>query len=300
MYDVIIIGGGPAGITAGIYCKRANLNTIIFEKDTIGGQIASSPLVENFPTIKSISGPEFANNLYEQAQALDIPIEIEEVISINNDNIKTVITDCGEYKSKAIIIATGSKYRLLGLPKEQDFIGKGISFCTSCDGAFYKEKDVAIIGGGNTAVTNALYLSNICNKVYLVCRSDKLKCEKVLLDNLLNKNNIEIIYNANVTEIMGKDELEKIKIKIKIEDSERELTISGMFLSIGMDAQTDLVKDLLSLNNQKYIVSEDCNTSENGIFVAGDCRDKDIRQLTTAMSDGAIAATYAIRYIENN
>lgn len=298
MYDVIIIGGGPAGITAGIYCKRANLKTIIFEKDTIGGQIASSPLVENFPGTKSISGSELANNLYEQAESLEIPIEIEEVTNIKPGKIKTVTTDCGEYQTKAIIIATGSKYRLLGLPNEEDFIGNGISFCTSCDGAFYKNKDVAVIGGANTAVTNAIYLSNICHKVYLIYRGNKLKCEKVLQDKLTTKNNIEVIYNTNVIELFGSDELENIKIKDDTE--ERILNISGMFLSIGMNAQTDIVKDILPLNEQNYILSEDCNTKEDGIFVAGDCRTKELRQLTTAMSDGAIAATNAIKYIENN
>ena len=298
MYDVIIIGAGPAGITAGIYCKRANLKTIIFEKDTIGGQIASSPLVENFPGTKSISGTELANNLYEQAESLEIPIEIEEVLKIKPGKIKIVTTDCGEYQTKSIIIATGSKYRLLGLPNEEDFIGKGISFCTSCDGAFYKNKDVAVIGGANTAVTNALYLSNICNKVYLIYRGDKLKAEKVLQDKLSTKTNIEVIYNTNVIALFGSDELESIKIKNDTE--EKILNIQGMFLSIGMNAETNIVKDILPLNEQNYILSEDCNTKEDGIFVAGDCRTKELRQLTTAMSDGAIAATNAIKYIENN
>ena len=298
MYDVIIIGAGPAGITAGIYCKRANLNTIIFEKDTIGGQIASSPLVENFPSIKSISGTELANNLYEQAESLEIPIEIEEVLKIKPGKIKTVVTEYGEYQAHAVILATGSKYRLLGLPNEEDFIGKGISFCTSCDGAFYKDKDVAVIGGANTAVTNALYLSNICNKVYLIYRGDKLKAEKVLIDKLSTKTNLEVFYNTNVIALFGNDELENIKIKDK--QAEKTLNVSGMFLSIGMTAQTDIAKDILTLNEQNYILSTDCNTNEEGIFVAGDCRTKELRQLTTAMSDGAIAATNAIKYIENN
>lgn len=297
MYDVIIIGAGPAGITAGIYCKRANLKTIIFEKDTIGGQIASSSLVENFPSIKSISGAEFANNLYEQIEELDVPIEIEEVISIKPGKIKTVITDYNEYQTRAIIVATGSKYKLLGLPNEIDFIGKGISFCTSCDGAFYKNKDVAVVGGGNTAVSNAIYLSGICNKVYLICRAKELKSEKVLIDKVTDIKNIEIIYNSNVIEIIGKEELKQIKIKSEVE---KVLNVSGMFLSIGMRAQTDIVKDILNLNEEKYILSEDCNTKEDGIFVAGDCRDKKVRQLTTAIADGSIAAINAIKYIEMN
>lgn len=297
MYDVLIIGGGPAGITAGIYCARANLKTIIFEKEGIGGQIASSPLIQNFPGFVSINGAEFATNLYEQATNLGVDIEIEEVLDIKPGKIKTVVTDCGEYQTKAVIIATGAKYRLLHLPNEENLIGKGISFCTSCDGAFYKGRDVAVIGGANTAVTNALYMSNLCGRVYLVYHGKKLRCEKTLLDSLNEKKNIEVIYQAEVVKINGEDEL--TGITIKQEDEQRDLDVQGMFLSIGLDAQTSLVEKLLPLSEQKYILSEDCNTEESGIFVAGDCRAKAIRQLTTAVSDGAIAASSAIKYIEN-
>lgn len=295
MYDCIIIGGGPAGITAGIYCQRANLKTIVFEKETVGGQIASSPLVENFPGFKSISGVELANNFYEQAESLGLPIEIEEVLEIIPGKINKVVTDMGEYEAKTIILATGAKYRLLGLPNETNLIGKGISFCTSCDGAFYKGKDVAVIGGANSAVTNALYMSNLCNKVYLIYRGNKLKCEEVLKDKLEAKDNVEIIYNANVKEIIGEEELEKI-----ILDNNRELTINGMFISIGMDAETKLVKEMLPLSEKSYVLSDDCTTTNDNIFVAGDCREKKVRQLTTAVSDGAVAATNVIKYIENN
>lgn len=295
MYDCIIIGGGPAGITAGIYCQRANLKTIVFEKETVGGQIASSPLVENFPGFKSISGVELANNFYEQAESLGLPIEIEEVLEIIPGKINKVVTDMGEYEAKTIILATGAKYRLLGLPNETNLIGKGISFCTSCDGAFYKGKDVAVIGGANSAVTNTLYMSNLCNKVYLIYRGDKLKCEEVLKDKLEAKDNVEIIYNANVKKIIGEEELEKI-----ILDNNRELTINGMFISIGMDAETKLVKEMLPLSEKSYVLSDDCTTTNNNIFVAGDCREKKVRQLTTAVSDGAVAATNVIKYIENN
>ena len=295
MYDVIIVGGGPAGITAGIYCQRANLNTVVFEKETIGGQIASSPLVKNFPGFKSISGVELANNFYEQAEELGLPIEIEEVLEIIPGDVNKVITDCGEYESRAVIVATGAKYRLLGLPNEENLIGKGISFCTACDGSFYKGKNVAVIGGANTAVTNALYMSNLCPKVYLIYRGSKLKCEKVLLDSLKEKSNIEVIYNSNVKEIIGNRVLESIVL-----DNGQELKISGMFISIGMDAQTKLVKNLLPLSEQNYVLSDDCSTIKTSIFVAGDCRHKTIRQLTTAMSDGAVAASFAIKYLENN
>ena len=295
MYDVIIIGAGPAGITAGIYCQRANLKTIIFEKETIGGQIASSPLVENFPGCKSISGAKLATNFYEQAEELGIPIEIEEVLEIIPGKINKVKTDFGEYESKAVILATGSKYRLLGLPNEVDYIGKGIAFCTSCDGAFFKGKTIAVIGGGNTAVTNALYMANLCKKVYLIDICDHLICEKTLEDKLRSLPNVEIIQQTGVKELIGDEELTGIKLT-----DDRVLDIQGMFISIGMVAQTDLVKNLVKLNPQNYVDSEDCLTDKAGIFVAGDCRSKSIRQLTTAVADGTTAAINAIKYIENN
>ena len=295
MYDVIIIGAGPAGITAGIYCQRANLKTIIFEKETIGGQIASSPLVENFPGCKSMSGAQLATNFYEQAEELGIPIEIEEVLEIIPGKINKVKTDFGEYESKAVILATGSKYRLLGLPNEVYYIGKGIAFCTSCDGAFFKGKTIAVIGGGNTAVTNALYMANLCKKVYLIDICDHLICEKTLEDKLRSLPNVEIIQQTGVKELIGEEELTGIKLT-----DDRVLDIQGMFISIGMVAQTDLVKNLVKLNPQNYVDSEDCLTDKAGIFVAGDCRSKSIRQLTTAVADGTTAAINAIKYIENN
>ena len=294
MYDVIIIGAGPAGITAGIYCQRANLKTIIFEKETIGGQIASSPLVENFPGCKSISGMELANNFYEQAVELGIPIEIEEVLKIEPGETIKVTTDCDEYETKALIVATGAKYRLLGLPNEENLLGKGIAFCTSCDGAFFKGKDIAVIGGGNTAVTNAIYMAALCPKVYLVNRGNTFNCEKTLSDKLKKMSNIEIVEDASVKEIIGEDELEGVVLT-----NDRKLDIKGMFISIGMTAQTNLVENLLDLNEYKYIESNDCATNKNNIFVAGDCRDKSIRQLTTAVADGTTAAIKAIKYLEN-
>ena len=296
MYDVIIIGGGPAGLTAGIYCLRANLKTLILEKETFGGQIASSPLVENYPGFIQISGAELGNKLYEQVDNLGADIEIEEALEIIPGKIKKVITDYNTYETKSVIIATGSKYRLLGLPNEEKFIGNGISFCTSCDGAFYKNKITAVIGGGNTAVTNAIYLSDICEKVYLIYRGEKLKCEEKLIEKLQNKNNIELILNSNVIKLIGKDSLEEITISNNTE--EQNLKIDGMFISIGMNPSTEIVKSILNLNGNNYIISSDCTTNEEGIFVAGDCREKNLRQLTTATSDGAIAATNVISYIK--
>ncbi len=297
MYDVMIVGGGPAGITAGIYCARANLKTIIFERECIGGQIASTPSIQNFPGFVSIKGAEFANNLYEQAVNLGVDIVIEEVLDIKPGKIKKIITDLGEYKAKTVIIATGAKHRLLNLPNEENLIGKGISFCTSCDGAFYKGLDVAIVGGANTAVTNALYMANLCRKVYLIYHGNKLKCEKALEDGLYEKDNIEILYNTDVTEIIGEEEL--TEIIIARDNKIEHLKVQGMFLSIGMNAETALVQDMLPLSDKKYVLSDDCTTIEQGIFVAGDCRNKNLRQLTTAVSDGAEAANFAIHYLEN-
>ena len=298
MYDVIIIGGGPAGLTAGIYTLRANLKTLIIEKETIGGQISSSPLVENYPGFISITGAELSNNLYEQVDKLGGEIELEEVLEIVPGKLKKVITDYNTYEAKSIIIATGAKYRMLGLDSEEKLIGKGIHFCTSCDGAFYKNKDVAVIGGANTAVTNAIYLSNICKKVYLICRKDKLKCESALINEVEKINNIEIIYNATVEKIYGNDNLEKIKIQI--EDNYKEINLDGMFISIGLDAQSDLAENIIPLNEEKYIIADNCKTNIEGIFVAGDCREKSVRQLTTAVNDGAISANLAISYLKMN
>lgn len=296
MYDVIIIGGGPAGLTAGIYCLRANLKTLILEKETFGGQIASSPLVENYPGFKSISGAELASNLYEQVDELGADIELEEVLEIKPGKIKKVITDSNEYETKTVIIATGAKYRLLGLLDEEKYLGNGISFCTSCDGAFYKDKVVAVIGGGNTAVTNAIYMSDVASKVYLIYRGSKLKCEVKLMEKLTKKDNIEVLYNTNVIKLSGEKELKEIVIKNNVEES--KIKIDGMFISIGMDAQTEIIKHVLDLDENKYILADNCLTKEEGIFVAGDCRHKKIRQLATAVNDGAIAASCVIEYLK--
>ena len=296
MYDLIIIGAGPAGLTAGIYALRANLKVLILEKEQIGGMIASTPKIENYPGFTSISGVEFANNLYEQVSNLGADIEVEEVIKIVPGKVKEVITEDNTYKSKAVIIAAGSKFKLLGLDKEKEFIGNGISFCTSCDGAFFKGLDVAVVGGGNTAVTNAIYMSKIAKKVYLICRKDKLSSEEKLIDEIKNIKNVEIIYNSTVKELLGDKELKGIIINES--GKERTLDINGMFVSIGMNSGLEFDADFLKLTNNKYVDSNDCTTGEDGIFVAGDCRNKDIRQLTTAVSDGTIAAMHVINYLK--
>jgi len=298
LYDVIVVGCGPAGLTAAIYCARANKKVLILEKETIGGQMASAPLIENYPGFISISGSELANNMYEQAINLGVDLELEEVLEINQENdLKIVITDSNKYETKALIISTGSKYRLLGLPNEENLIGNGIHFCVSCDGAFYKNKDVAIIGGGNSAVINACYLSELCKKVYVIQNLEKLTAEEILIDKLKKKTNVEVITNTFVKEIIGEDELEKIAINKN--GNEEELIINGMFISIGLIPQSENFKNLLSVNDYGYILSNECITEIPGVFVAGDCRDKKVKQVTVAVSDGTIAAINAIEYLNN-
>ncbi|MGM9848216.1 MAG: NAD(P)/FAD-dependent oxidoreductase [Bacilli bacterium] len=295
MYDIIIIGCGPAGMTAGIYAARANKKVLIIEKETIGGQISSSPLVENYPGYKEISGSELANNMFEQVTALGVDVELDEVKKIEYGKIKKVITLDNVYESKVVIIATGSRYKLLGLKNEDNLIGNGIHFCVACDGAFFKDKIVAVIGGGNSAVINAITLSDICKKVYVIQIIDKLTAESTLVEKLKEKENVEIILNAKVTELIGEDNLQAIKVNIL--NKVREIKLDGMFISIGLIPQSDFVKELLPINKYGYIESNNCVTEKDGIFVAGDCRDKQIRQLTVATSDGTTAALDAIAYL---
>ena len=295
MYDTIIIGAGPAGLTAAIYIARANKKVLVLEKETIGGQMASSPLIENYPGYIAISGSQLANNMYEQLSNLGVEIELEEVKEIKDGNIKQIITLDNTYEAKTVIIATGSKYRLLGLEKEEELIGKGIHFCVACDGAFYKDKCVAVIGGGNSAVINAITLADLCKKVYIIQNLDNLTCEEALSNKLKEKENIEIITSSIVTKINVEDELESIEI-----NNNKEITLDGMFISIGLVPQSEFVKDILPVNKYGYIESNNCITNTPGIFVAGDCRDKQVRQVTVATSDGTIAAINAINFLDNN
>lgn len=297
-YDIIIIGCGPAGMTSAIYALRNGKSVLILEKESIGGQISSSPLIENYPGYTSISGAELSNNLYEQVLSLGGEIELEEVTEIKVGKEKEVIAGNKTYLCDAIIIATGAKHRLLGLDNEIELIGNGIHFCVACDGAFYKDKIVAVIGGGNSAITNALSLSDICKKVYIIQNLDHLTAEKNLLNKLNEKDNIEIYYNSKVEKINGKEELESIVINK--DEKEKTIKLDGLFISIGLTPQTDFIKHLIKLNEYNYIESDNnCSTNIKGIFVSGDVRNKKIRQLTTAVNDGTIAALEAIEYIDN-
>ncbi len=296
-YDIIVIGGGPAGLTAAVYARRANKSVLVMEKGSFGGQITSSPKVENIPGFLSVSGNEFAEKLLEQAMELGAEVECIEVLSIENGEIKKVITDEGEFFAKAVIIATGTKHRLLNLDKEEDFIGNGISFCAVCDGAFYADKIVAVIGGGNSALQEAILLSQQCKKVYLVQNLDIFTGEEKLIEEMKSIANIFPITGAVVSEIIGEDSLTAIKIEKG--GNHETLEIDGMFTAIGLVAQNEIFSSLVNLNSYGYVDSdESCTTSCEGIFVAGDCRSKRIRQVATAVSDGAIAALAACDYIK--
>ena len=297
MYDSIIIGAGPAGMTAAIYLARANKKVLIIEKETIGGQISSSPLVENYPGYEGISGSVLANNMYNQVDKLGVDIELDEVTDIIPGELHTVKTLDNEFKTRTVIIATGVKYRLLGLENEIELIGNGIHFCVSCDGAFYKGKHVAVIGGGNTGIINALALADMCEKVYLIQDKDKLTGEKILQDKLKQKVNVEVITNSVVSKIIGDDKLEKINKKNG--KKENEIVVDGMFISIGLMPQSDFLKGIIDLDKFNYAVSFDTKTKIDGIFVAGDIRTKPFRQITTAVNDGTTSALYALEYLDN-
>ena len=297
MYDSIIIGAGPAGMTAAIYLARANKKVLIIEKETVGGQISSSPLVENYPGYEGISGSVLANNMYNQVDKLGVDIELDEVTDIIPGELHTVKTLDNEFKTRTVIIATGVKYRLLGLENEIELIGNGIHFCVSCDGAFYKGKHVAVVGGGNTGIINAIALADMCEKVYLIQDKDKLTGEKILQDKLKQKVNVEVITNSVVSKIIGDDKLEKIIIKNG--KKENEIIVDGMFISIGLMPQSDFLKGIIDLDKFNYAVSFDTKTKINGIFVAGDIRTKPFRQITTAVNDGTTSALYALEYLDN-
>lgn len=298
IYDCIIIGAGPAGLTSAIYLLRAGKNVLILEKSTIGGGIASTPMIENYPGCARVSGEQLADNLFAQVTDFGGNLEVWEVKKIEEDGDHyKLVTDGPDFFAKTIIIATGTTWRRLGLPNEENLIGHGISFCVTCDGAFYKDQTVAIIGGGNTAVTNALELSEICKKLIVVQNLADLTGENILNEKLKAKENVEIIYNATVKELIGEDELKGIVINTP--DGEKKIDVDGMFISIGLVPQTDFVKDSITLNKFNYIDAvENCNTNLKGVFVAGDVRNKAYHQITTATSDGTVAALEVQKYLE--
>ncbi len=300
MYDIIIIGAGPAGLTAAIYGRRANKKVLVLEALTYGGQIVNTTVIDNYPALPHVTGFDFATNLYNQAIELGTEIKFEKVINIIVDKDKKVITDSNEYTSRAIIIATGADRRKLGLENEDKFTGSGISYCATCDGNFFKEKEVAVNGGGNTALTDALYLADICSKVYLIHRRDEFRGSESLVNEVKKRNNIELVLNSKVTKLNGDNHLTSIEVTNN-DGSTRELPISCLFVAIGQVPVTENFVKLIDVDDNGYaIAGEDMKTKVAGLYVAGDVRKKSLRQLATAISDGAIAATQAIHDIQNN
>ena len=301
MHDIIIVGAGPAGLTAAIYALRADKSVLLFERGAFGGQMTYSPKIENFPGTISASGTEIADKLVEQVINLGGEFELGEVISVSdNGDTKTVVADCGEYEAKAVIIANGVKHRMLGLEKEEELVGEGISFCAVCDGAFYKNKDVAVIGGGNSALQEAVLLSDVAKSVTIVQNLSKLTGEGRLQNAVSEKENIKVITDTVVTEYLTEaGSLRGIKVKNTESGDISDITVDGVFVAIGLIPENDIFGSLAELNERGYFASgEDCTTKTPGIFVAGDCRSKRIRQVTTACADGAVAALAACEYLD--
>ena len=305
MTDIIIIGAGTAGLSAAIYALRAGKSVLLFEQLTYGGQIVNTPEIENYPGIKNISGFDFATGLYEQAEALGAKIEYAKVTGITpvdsaSNGGKGFVVSAGDktYEAQAVILATGAKNRPLGLDRETELIGNGVSYCATCDGAFFRKRPVAVNGGGNTALEDALFLSNYCSKVYVIHRRDEFRGEVKLVERLKEKENVEFILNSTITALLGENALSAIEVTDKITGEKKTVAVDGLFIAIGQMPENTAFAPLVSLDPAGYIsAGEDCRTNIEGIFVAGDCRTKTVRQLTTAASDGAVAALAACAYI---
>ena len=301
MYDVLIVGGGPAGLTAAVYALRAGKTVLVIEKNGFGGQIAYSPKVENIPGTISISGSEFADKLTEQAMNLGADVELENVVSVEDQgSVKVVTTEEGStYEGKTVILAVGVKHRTLGLEGEQELIGKGVSFCAVCDGAFYAGQDTVMVGGGNSALQEALLLSEVCRKVTVVQNLPFFTGEKKLADALLTKENVEVLFSTLVCGYEEKDGM-LTGVRVRGENGEEKvIPADGAFLAVGLIPENAAFASLAKLDERGYFdAGESCATATAGVFVAGDCRRKEIRQVTTATGDGAIAAMAACRYLD--
>ena len=301
MYDIVIIGAGPAGLTAAVYARRAGKSVLVLEKAGFGGQITYSHKIENYPSHASISGTELADMMVEQALSQGADVELEEALSVtkSDDGSFLVKTDFSEYQAKAVIIATGAKHRHLGVEGEENFVGGGISFCAVCDGAFYAGKEVAVIGGGNSALIEATLLSETCKKVTIVQNLSYLTGEQKLIDALTEKENVEIILDTTVEKFTGDGDLEAVVLKSAKDGSLSEIKPDGVFVAIGLAPDTEAFRNLTALSEQGYISADErCLTDTEGVFVAGDCRTKSVRQITTATADGAVAALAACAYID--
>lgn len=301
MYDIVIVGAGTAGLSAAIYGVRAGKSVLVLESKAYGGQIIYSPEVENYPGIAKISGYEFAKNLYDQAISLGAEYEQETVVRIEEDGpVKRIYTKKEDvvYEAKAVILATGAKNRPLDLPKEKEFVGAGVSYCATCDGMFFRNKDVAVVGGGNTALEDALFLANYCNSVYLIHRRAEFRAEKRLVEAIRNKENVTFILDSVVTRLCGDSQLEEIQVENVVNGEKQNLPIAGIFVAIGQMPDNKSFENIVVTDERGYIqATENCKTATPGVYTAGDCRTKEVRQLATAAADGAVAALAACEYI---
>ena len=302
MYDIVIVGAGTAGLSAAIYGVRAGKSVLVLESTTYGGQIVNSPEVENYPGIAKTSGFEFATALYEQAESLGAEIDFDEVVRVEKDgNDFVVYTEDREIPCHSVILATGAKNRPLGVEREEQMVGAGVSYCATCDGAFFRGQKTIVVGGGNTALDDAEFLSNFCEKVYVVHRRDEFRGEQWLVNTLSKKENVEFVMDSVVTEILGDRRVEGVRIKNVKTDALTELEVTGIFVAIGQMPDNKAFEDLVDLDGGGYIRGqEDCRTSCEGVFVAGDCRTKVVRQLATATADGAVAGLAACEYVNKN
>lgn len=299
MYDIAIVGAGPAGLSAAIYAQRAGKKTVLFEAYTYGGQIINTPKIENYPGIKDISGFDYATGLFDQALSFGAEIVFEQVTAVNKSDCFVITTTAGTYEAQAVIIATGAKNRHLGLEKEEALTGRGISYCATCDGAFFKGKNVAVNGGGNTAIEDATFLSGYCSKVYVIHRREGFRAEEGSLQALREKDNVEFVLNATITDLVGEDKLSAVVVTDKLSGQTSEIAVDGLFIAIGQVPDNAVFSEIAELDQSGYVLSgEDCTTKTPGLFTAGDCRTKHVRQLVTAASDGAVAALAACSYID--
>ena len=299
MYDIIIIGAGPAGMTAAIYARRAAKSVMVLEAVNYGGQILNTPDIENYPAEAHVSGYDFSTRLYEQAKGLGAEFVFEKAVGILEENgVKAVITTKNRYEAKAVILATGSENRKLGVEGEDKLTGRGVSYCATCDGNFYRNKIVAVVGGGNTALEDALYLSDLAEKVYLIHRRDSFRGEEANVERLKARDNVEFVFNSTVTKLIAEKRLKAIEVTDKTDGSVRTIELNGLFVAVGRVPENQNFAELVALDESGYVVAgEDCHTSRSGIFVAGDNRTKSLRQLVTATADGAMAATEAVKYV---
>lgn len=299
MYDIIIVGAGPAGMTAALYARRCGRSVLLLESETFGGQIAASPQVENYPAVAQTSGMELVDTLLSQVTQLAADIDVQHVTGVEKLD-GSFLVHAGEesLRCRALILATGVRHRTLGLAQEAAYIGRGISFCAVCDGALFKNREVAVVGGGSAALQEALYLSGICAKVHLIHRRDVFRGEKELIDRVCSRGNVCVHMNCRITKLHGNDRLEALTLH----DGETDtmLAVDALFEAIGSLPSNDIFSSLVRLDEQGYIAAgEDCRTSCEGVFAAGDCRVKQIRQLTTAVADGTVAALNANDFLEH-